>query len=681
MIEDAISHPSKDQLLALYRTMLIIRRTEELLVKFYATGKLYGGVHTYIGEEAVASGVCAHLRADDTVFSTHRGHGHALAKGVPPRELLAEVMGRATGCSGGRGGSMHLFKPEVGFMGSSGIVGPCITLAAGGGYSAMLLKTDRVSVAFFGDGASNNGAFHEGLNLATAWKLPAIFVCENNLYATEVPLTKATGNTNIAARAAAYGLPGLAVDGNDVLAVYQAAGEAVARARAGGGPTLIECRTYRTRAHAEGMRDAGYRTQEEIATWKERDPIKLFRAKMLADGSATEADLAALDTEIKALAEEAGKFAETSPMPDPATVSEHVFAGNWTARAAGVETGSWTADQPASSNQLPAASFRDMTFVDAAREGLAEEMARDARIFVVGEGIGPRGGNFNTTLGLYDLYGEERLRDSPISERGFTNLCTGAAATGTRPIVDFMFIDFLADAFGDMFNQMCKLQWMSSGRLKMPIVVRGCVGAAPSNAAHHSGNYYPFFMHIPGFRVVMPSTPADAKGLLKTALRSDDPVLFLEHKNLLALKGPVPDGEYLIPFGQAAIRRTGSDLTMVGIGFTVKQALDAAEQLAAEGISAEVIDPRTLAPLDIDTILASVHKTGRLLVVDEDFAPCGVGAEIATQVMERAFDDLDAPVRRVNGLFAPAPYSPPLYEPMVPSVKGIVQAVRELLAE
>ena len=192
-------------------------------------------------------------------------------------------------------------------------------------------------------------------------------------------------------------------------------------------------------------------------------------------------------------------------MPDPATVSEHVCYSK-------LETGSWKWKTGTSSPQLPAPNPRELTFVDAAREGLAEEMARDARIFVVGEGIGPRGGNFNTTLGLYDLYGEERLRDSPISERGFTNLCTGAAATGTRPIVDFMFIDFLADAFGDMFNQMCKLQWMSSGRLKMPIVVRGCVGAAQSNAAHHSGNYYPFFMHIPGFRVVMPSTPADAKG-------------------------------------------------------------------------------------------------------------------------------------------------------------------------
>jgi len=645
--------------------MLTIRRTEEHLVKLYASGKLYGGVHTYIGEEAVAAGVCAHLGDDDTVFSTHRGHGHALAKGVSPRELIAEVMGRATGCSGGRGGSMHLFKPEIGFMGSSGIVGPSITLAAGGGYSAMLLKTDRVSVAFFGDGAVNNSTFHEGINLATTWKLPAIFVCENNLYATEVSINRATANTDVASRAAAYGLPGIAVDGNDVLAVYQAAGEAMARARAGGGPTLIECRTYRTRAHAEGMRDAGYRTQEEIAAWKERDPIRLFREKLLADGGVTEAGLAAIDAEIKELIEEAGNFAEASPLPDPATVSDHVCC---------------EVHVPATF-EVPGATGRETTFVEAAREGLAEEMARDDRIFVVGEGIGPRGGNFNTTIGLYELYGETRLRDTPICERGFTTLCIGAAASGTRPLVDFMFIDFLTDAFGDMFNQMCKLQWMSSGRLKMPIVVRGCVGVAPSNAAHHSGNYYPFFMHIPGFRVVMPSTPADAKGLLKTAIRSDDPVLFLEHKNLLTLKGPVPDGEYLVPFGQAAVRRPGTDLTVVGIGFTVKQALDAAEQLAGEGISAEVIDPRTLAPLDFETILASVHKTGRLLVVDEDFAPCGVGAEIATQVMERAFDDLDAPVRRLNGLFAPAPYSPSLYESMVPSVKGIVQAVQDLLAE
>lgn len=325
--------------------------------------------------------------------------------------------------------------------------------------------------------------------------------------------------------------------------------------------------------------------------------------------------------------------------------------------------------------------MREMTYVEAAREGLAEEMARDPSIFVVGEGIGERGGNFNTTLGLYERYGPERLRDTPISERGFTAMCVGAAVSGARPVVDFMFIDFLTDAFGDMFNQMSKLQWMSGGRLKMPVVVRGCVGAAPSNAAHHSGNYYPFFVHVPGFRVVMPTTPADAKGLLKTSIRSDDPVLFLEHKSLLTLKGPVPDGEHLVPFGRASVARAGTDVTVVGVAFMVRRALEAAGILSNEGVSVEVIDPRTLAPLDIDAILASVQKTGRLLVVDEDWAPCGVAAEIAMQVMERGFDALDAPVRRLTGLFCPAPYSPALYADLVPTTESIARAVRGLLAE
>ena len=435
---------------------------------------------------------------------------------------------------------------------------------------------------------------------------------------------------------------------------------------------MIECRTYRHRAHSEGMRDAGYRSAEEVAAWKARDPLRCHAERMLGDGIATQADLDAIGAEVKALIEEAVAFAENSPMPDPATATQHVYS------APVVPTDEEVARLRVALN---APDTRKLSFVDAAREALAEEMARDPGIFVVGEGIGPRGGNWNTTVGLFDLYGVERLRDTPISERGFTALCTGAAATGSRPVVDFMFIDFLVDAFGDLFNQAAKLQWMSGGRLKMPLVLRGCIGVALSNAAHHSGNYYPFFMHIPGFRVVVPATPADAKGLLKTALRSNDPVLFLEHKNLLALKGPVPEGEYLIPFGQAAVAREGKDVTVVGISFTVRQALDAAERLAKEGISVEVIDPRTLAPLDINTILASVHKTGRLLVVDEDFAPCGAASEIAMQVSERAFDDLDAPVQRLNGAFSPAPYSPALYDAIVPGTDAIVQAIRDLLAE
>jgi 2-oxoisovalerate dehydrogenase E1 component len=325
--------------------------------------------------------------------------------------------------------------------------------------------------------------------------------------------------------------------------------------------------------------------------------------------------------------------------------------------------------------------MRELTFTEAAREGLTEEMTKDPTIFVVGEGIGPRGGNFNTTTGLYERFGPERLRDTPICERGFVGMCTGAAMTGSRPIVDFMFVDFILDAFGELINQTAKMQYMSSGRLKMPIVLRGCFGVGGAAATHHSGCYYPVFVHLPGFRVVVPSTPYDAKGLLKTSIRSDDPVIFLEHKSLLNTKGPVPEEEFTIPFGKARISREGKDVTVVALALMVKKTLDVCDSLAQEGISVEVIDPRTLAPLDIDTILESVHKTGRLLIVDETYAPCGIGAEVAAQVMDRAFDDLDAPIRRLNGAHAPVPYSTPLETVIVPQSKTIAQAIQDLMAE
>ena len=242
--------------------------------------------------------------------------------------------------------------------------------------------------------------------------------------------------------------------------------------------------------------------------------------------------------------------------------------------------------------------MRELTFTEAAREGLSEEMARDPRVFVVGEGIGARGGNFNTTTGLFERHGAERLRDTPITERGFTGLCTGAAMTGARPVVDYMFFDFALDALGELLNQTSKIQYMSDGRLRMPIVLRGCVGVGHSAATHHSGSYYPIFTNIPGFRVAVPTTPADAKGLLKTAIRSDDPVVFMEHRSLLQTRGPVPDGEHLVPFGRAAVARAGTDVTVIGVAVMVQRAVAAADVLAREGVSVEVIDPRTLAVRD-----------------------------------------------------------------------------------
>jgi 2-oxoisovalerate dehydrogenase E1 component len=695
-------------LLDVYRAMTRIRQTEEELARCHQRGLIHGACHTYVGQEAIAASIAAHLRFDDVVFSTHRGHGHALAKGMEPRQLMAELFGRATGCSYGRGGSMHLFQPEIGVMGTSGIVGPCILQAAGAGYSFKLLRTDRVAVAFFGDGAANNGAFHEGLNLAGIWGLPVIFVCENNQFATEVPYAYSGGGRSIAARGANYGMVGLEVDGNDAVLLTRMFGEAVARARSGGGPTLVECQTYRTRAHAEGMGDFTYRTREEVEQWKSRCPIQRLRAHLIANGQATAAQLDEIDARIAADVVEARQFAENSPWPDAATATNHVYAADSrsvpsstaspaaahpptaplaavgsaaagtiagaTVSATSVTTG---ADAPGAKTAAP----RELTWTKAAHEALSSAMARDATIFVLGEGIGKRGGNFMTTVGLFDLYGPERLRDTPICERGFVGLAGGAAMTGTRPVVDFMFADFVLDSVGEIVNQIAKMQYMSSGRLRMPVLLRGCIGIGHSAATHHSGSYYAMYANIPGLRVVVPSNARDAKGLLAHALRCFDPVLFLEHRELLSTKCEVPEEDYEIPFGIARVAREGRDATIVALARMVPLAVEVAGKLAAEGIEIEVIDPRTVSPLDTDTIVRSVAKTGRLLVVDEAFAPCGFAAEVVARVADAGFDELDAPIRRLHGAFAPTPYSPPLEAAVVPNAAMIEQAVRDLLAE
>jgi 2-oxoisovalerate dehydrogenase E1 component len=656
-------------LLSLFRTMQIIRQTEEELARCHQRGLIFGACHTYVGQEAISTGVCAHLTNDDPIFSTHRGHGHALAKGMPPRELMAELFGRATGCSRGRGGSMHLFSPEIGMMGTSGIVGPCILQACGGGYSSKLMKSGGVAVAFFGDGAVNNGAFHEGLNMAAIWKLPVLFVCENNQFATEVPFAYSSGIPDVGRRAANYGLPGFEVDGNDVLAVTEVAREAVARARSGGGPTLIECKTYRTRAHAEGMGDFTYRTREEVEQWKQRCPIESLRHRMLTEFDIAESQIDAIETEVATLVAEARQFAESSPLPDASTATEHVYSP---VRAV-AQRGEPLRDQ--------ATETREISFSQATHEALAEEMAVNQRIFVMGEGIGIRGGNFNTTAGLYELYGPERLCDTPISERGFVGLAGGAAMTGTRPVVDFMFADFILDSVGEIVNQIAKMQFMSSGRLKMPVLLRGCIGIGHSAATHHSGSYYAMYAQVPGLRVVVPSNAYDAKGLMKHALRGDDPVMFLEHREILTMKRHVPQDDYEIEFGRAAIVRQGRDVTVVALARMVHLALSVCEELEREGISVEVIDPRTVAPLDTESILQSVARTGRLLIVDEPPSPCGFAAEIAAQVSDAGFNDLDVPIRRLTGAFTPTPYSPPLEAATVPSTAGIADAIRSLVKE
>jgi len=413
------------------------------------------------------------------------------------------------------------------------------------------------------------------------------------------------------------------------------------------------------------MGDFTYRTREDVDAWKQRCPIKRFGDSVLAQGIVSADELAAIAKEVRETIAEAHKFAEASEYPDGATATRHVYYEG-------------AVSPPAAA---PPPGDRETTWVGGTLEALDHEMGENPNIFVMGEGCGVRGGNFATTVGLFKKYGAERLCDAPICERGFVGLAGGAALTGTRPVIDFMFIDFINDSFGEMVNQIAKMQYMSSGRLQMPALLRGCIGIGHSAATHHSASYYSLYANIPGLRVVVPSTPYDAKGLFTHALRVQDPVLFLEHRELLTVKGPVPEEPYEIPFGQATVVREGTDVTVVALALMVHHTMKAAEQLAAKGVSVEIIDPRTVSPLDTGPILQSVAKTGRLLVVDESFGPCSVASEIARRVADEGFDDLDAPIKALNGVFTPTPYSPTLEKAVVPNAETVQQAIQDLLAE
>jgi 2-oxoisovalerate dehydrogenase E1 component len=581
---------------------------------------------------------------------------------------MAELYAKTTGCCGGRGGSMHLYDPPSGLFGTNGLVGAGIPLAVGAAISAKVRGTKQVAVAFFGDGAVNHGTFHESLNFAAAQNAPAVFVCENNMYATATPLTVATKNTDVASKGASYAMPSVAVDGNDVLAMWSAMRTAAERARSGGGPTLIEARTYRTVGHHEGDPLFGtYRTKEEVERWKARDPIAMFRKRLTGELRAgSDADLDAIDAEVDREVAESVEFGRTSPEPDPGTVERHVFAD--------------PVNPPLPTPPAGGPKTVTQTWLEAVRDGLAEEMRRNPHTAYFGEGIGERGGSFAHTKGLWQEFGGGRVIDTPIAELGFTGAAIGASATGCRAVADLMFADFIFEAASQVIHQAAKLRYTSNGRMSAPVIVLAGTGEVKTAGPHHSGTYHPVWAHVPGLIVAVPSTPADAKGLIKTALRAGDPVIFLEHKSLFATKGEVPVGEdHFVPFGRARVARPGRDLTVVSAGLLLHRCLEAAELLEKQGISCDLIDLRTIVPLDVDTVVASVARTHRLLVVDEAYAMCGVGAELAAAVMEQAFDELDAPVGRLHTLAVTQPFSPVLERAAVVTVEKIVAAARAVV--
>ncbi len=645
------------------RRMMLIRAFEQKLSEAWADGEVpTEAIHLCIGQEATAVGVCFALRVNDYIASTHRGHGHMLAKGADLDGMMAELLGKASGLCKGKGGSMHVTDAAVGAIGANGIVGASPLMAAGAGHSARLRGSDQVAVAFMGDGATNQGMFHEALNFAAVFDLPCVFVVENNLYGEFTAVGRHTRVERLSDRAAAYGIEGLTVDGNDIWAVFEATQKAVARARAGKGPTLLECLTYRWHGHMEGE-SVDYRPAEEIAAWKSACPIKRWRSA-LADEELLDAPAAdGLDEQIHAEVQQAFERAAAAEEPEATELATEIFAPELR-----------TLFQPTT----PIPTTREITYSQALFEALAEELERDPNCYLIGEDVST-GGYFAVTIGLIDRFGGDRIIDTPISEYAIAGSAVGAAMCGSRPIVEILFSDFLTTCMDPLVNQAAKLRYMSGGQYAVPMVVRTPGGAGLGMAAQHSQSLEAWLAAIPGLLIVAPATPYDAKGMLKAAVRSNNPVLFFENKLLYPSMGPVPDEDYVVPIGVADVKRQGNDVTVVTIGAALSKGLEAAEQLASEGVSVEVVDVRSVAPLDLPTIMTSVAKTGRLVTVEDAPIGFGFGAELVARVVGAGWDSLRAPPQRVAAKHVPIAYNSRLENLTLPDVEGVLSAIRAAL--
>ncbi|WP_312994567.1 dehydrogenase E1 component subunit alpha/beta [Achromobacter animicus] len=662
---------------ALLGTMLTqlhwIRAFEEAVLELAAEGLVHGPAHSSVGQEGGAVGSVLALGAGDQINGSHRGHHQFLAKalqhvaplGLDPRnpltpaidevlhKTLAEIMGLANGYCRGRGGSMHLRWLEAGALGTNAIVGGGVPLAAGAGWAHKHAGTDRVAVTYFGDGAVNIGSVLETMNLTAAWKTPLCFFIENNRYAVSTTVEESTAEPRLSARGLAFNIQSWKVDGMDPLAVHLAMSEAVAHMRAGNGPTIVEVDVYRF-FHQNGPFPGsafGYRTKDEEAQWRQRDPLDRIASEMIARKLVTQAEVDALRQRCKDVmkdvsgrlteAAEGGKRrvrADLWPSPDFRDVG---------LRSDGAELKGLRYQEAA--DHTGAKVTRK--FVDAVADVLDRRMETDPGVVVLGEDVHRlKGGTNGATRGLKDKY-PDRVLGTPISENAFAGLGGGLAMDGRyKPVVEFMYPDFMWVAADQIFNQIGKARHMFGGDIDVPFVLRTKVAMGTGYGSQHSMDPAGIFATAPGWRIVAPSTPHDYVGLMNTALASKDPVLVIEHVDLYASSGDVPDGDldYAIPFGRAQVRREGGKVTILTYLSMVSRALAAAEQA---GVDAEVIDLRTLdrASLDWDTIGASIQKTNNVLIVEQGARGTSYGAMLADEIQRRYFDWLDQPVKRVTG--------------------------------
>ena len=646
------------------KTMLRIRMFEEKCAESYTQEKIRGFLHLYDGEEAVAAGIIPLLEPKDRLVATYREHGHALARGVPMGAILAEMYGKSEGCAGGRGGSMHLFSKNHNFYGGNAIVGGGLPLAVGLALADKMQASDAVTTCFFGEGAVAEGEFHESLNLASLWDLPVLFVCENNGYAMGTALDISEAETDIAAKARSYAITSEVVDGMDVVAVEAAARRALQTIAKTGEPYFLECRTYRFRAHS--MFDAQlYRDKAEVAQWRERGPIVRFQDWAIKSGLLHDDDVAQIKADVTIKIAEAVAFAEAGTDEPVDTLERFVMAS----------------ERPAPPDVQTPGKMINTTYRDAVKAAITDAMTRDDRVFLMGEDVAHYGGCYAVSKGLLDQFGPDRIRDTPLSESGFTGAGIGAAIAGMRPIVEVMTVNFSLLALDQIMNTAATLRHMSNNQFGVPVVIRMATGAGKQLAAQHSHSLEGWYAHIPGLRVLAPATLEDARGMLWTALQDPDPVLIFENVMLYNQTGELAENAGPVDIDRAVVRRPGDDITLVTYGGSLFKTLAAAEILATDGILAEVIDLRSLRPLDMDTIRASVARTHRVLIVDEGWCSGSLSAEIGMRLAEGSFFDLDAPPGRVCSAEVPIPYAHHMEQAALPQTETIVDAVKRLMRQ
>jgi 2-oxoisovalerate dehydrogenase E1 component len=639
--------------------MLRIRRFEESAASLYRDGEIPGFLHLSIGQEAVAVGVCSALRRSDAIVSTHRGHGHCLAKGVDMSAMFAELFGRASGTGRGLGGSMHIADLDAGVYGANGIVGAGLPIGVGVAAAFALNGRDDIVAVFFGEGAIAQGAFHESLNLATLWRLPVLFVCENNQYA-EFSRLADQQPVEPTERARAYGLPASSADGNDVAKVACVAAAEVRSLRGGGGPRLLELVTLRRRGHYEGDPQR-YRPVEEAEEWAGHDPLAVSSARIALAGGADA--LASVELLVERELEQALASARNGPVPEAGMHSRFVFRSS---PEPSLEPGPDEQSEP-------------IRYIDALRAALEAELRADPSVWIAGIDVGAGGGVYGVTRGIADQF-PGRVRDTPISETAVMGLAVGGAMAGTKPVVELMYIDFLGVCLDQLMNQAAKMHFMTGGAATMSLVVRTQFAAGRSSGPQHSQSLEGIFAQFPGLKVVMPATPADAYGLLRAAIRDPNPVVFVENSLLYGAKGPPPVPGGIVPIGKARVARSGDDVTVVTWSRMFHDVFAAAELLAKRGTSVEVVDLRTVVPFDRAAIAASVEGTGKLLVAQEAVLGTGVGASIAAWAADELFWSLDAPVKHVAPAFTPPPYARELEAEWLPGVEAIAAEIEQLAA-